>query len=183
MSNSAPIATPEEFVHSFFLASQLDSLHLSLISLLEMVQDDELDLVLSQSSKTDASKQSFLEKVLSELSSAQLQDHLRQHLKSQGPSFFLSATFLDYLRSIQSLAEKCQIIKLVVALKFKDASLIKMANVLSERTGKQIVLELTVDPTLMGGVILQYGSKHMDYSIRTQLDQVRTSWKHASVQP
>jgi len=44
---------------------------------------------------------------------------------------------------------------------------------LSIATGKQVQLEATVDPTLLGGVVARIGSTVYDGSIRTQLQKIR----------
>ena len=46
---------------------------------------------------------------------------------------------------------------------------------MSERTGFEVKLELTVDPELIGGAVAQVGDLIFDSSIRTQLEQLRTN--------
>lgn len=45
----------------------------------------------------------------------------------------------------------------------------ELATRLTERTGKQIRMEVAVDPSLIGGVVAQVGSTIYDGSVRTQL--------------
>lgn len=44
---------------------------------------------------------------------------------------------------------------------------------LAAATGKQIAMQLTVDPTLLGGVVARVGSTVYDGSVRTQLKKMR----------
>lgn len=49
----------------------------------------------------------------------------------------------------------------------------RMGAALAEVTGRKIVLETKVDPTLLGGVVTQVGSTLLDGSLRTQLERLR----------
>ena len=51
----------------------------------------------------------------------------------------------------------------------------RLRRALAQRTGKEIELEVSVDPTLLGGAIATVGGLVFDGSLRTQLRQLRTS--------
>jgi F-type H+-transporting ATPase subunit delta len=44
---------------------------------------------------------------------------------------------------------------------------------LARRTGKQVIIEATVDPTLLGGIVARVGDLVLDGSVRTQLGALR----------
>jgi len=44
---------------------------------------------------------------------------------------------------------------------------------IGEQTGEQIELTATVDPDIVGGIVLRVGNRIMDASIRTRLDHLR----------
>jgi F-type H+-transporting ATPase subunit delta len=48
---------------------------------------------------------------------------------------------------------------------------------LSERTGKDIILEVETDPSLIGGIVTRIGDLVLDGSIKTQLLNMRESLK------
>jgi F-type H+-transporting ATPase subunit delta len=50
----------------------------------------------------------------------------------------------------------------------------ELAARLTERTGKQIRMEVAVDPALIGGVVAQVGSTVYDGSVRTQLEAFKS---------
>lgn len=50
---------------------------------------------------------------------------------------------------------------------------------LAEITGRKIVLETKIDPTLLGGLTTQVGSTLFDGSLRTQLERLRTQLSEA----
>ena len=45
--------------------------------------------------------------------------------------------------------------------------------VLEKRTGKKILLEESVDPAVLGGIVVRVGSTVYDGSVRTQIQQIR----------
>jgi F-type H+-transporting ATPase subunit delta len=51
----------------------------------------------------------------------------------------------------------------------------EVQSVLAAATGKTIRLETCVDPALIGGMVVQVGSKVYDASVRSQLESMRQS--------
>ena len=64
-----------------------------------------------------------------------------------------------------------------VAQALNDADLERLRAVLQAGTGKQVVIEQTVDSTIVGGVIAHVGGRVYDGSIRTQLETLRSRLK------
>lgn len=52
-----------------------------------------------------------------------------------------------------------------------------LAKVIKARVGKDIKLKLTVDETLIGGLVIKVGSQMIDTSIRAQLASLKNSMK------
>ena len=57
----------------------------------------------------------------------------------------------------------------------------QLGAAIAAATKKQIVLETRVDPKLIGGVVTQVGSTVLDGSLRTQLEELRTTLRQTSV--
>lgn len=51
----------------------------------------------------------------------------------------------------------------------------RLRRALSERTGREVRLEVTVDPELIGGAVAKVGDLVFDGSLRTQLQQLRAN--------
>ncbi len=58
-----------------------------------------------------------------------------------------------------------------VALEPGDSE--RLARELSERLGKEVRLEVKVDPAIIGGMVLQVGDRLVDASVATRLQQLR----------
>ena len=66
---------------------------------------------------------------------------------------------------------------LVSATELSSEAVDKIRASLSKRTGKDIVLEIEQDPTLIGGIVTRIGDLVLDGSIKTQLLNMRESLK------
>lgn len=67
------------------------------------------------------------------------------------------------------------------AVAMSDAQRNALCDRLHALTGRRIVLENRVDPALLGGVTLRYGSVEMDDSIRGRLERLRRSLQETTV--
>ncbi len=91
---------------------------------------------------------------------------------------------IPFLRSIcevyQKLADELKGIaraNLTTATDIEDNTVDKIKVALSKMTGKDIVLDVEKDPSLIGGVVTKIGDLVLDGSIKTQLLNMRESLK------
>jgi F-type H+-transporting ATPase subunit delta len=66
------------------------------------------------------------------------------------------------------------------ATELTPASRDEVASALSRATGKKVVLDTTVDPTLLGGIVARVGDKVYDASLRTRLDRLQLALTNPS---
>ena len=66
---------------------------------------------------------------------------------------------------------------LVSATELSSEAVDKIRTALSQRTGKDIILEVEQDPNLIGGIVTRIGDLVLDGSVRTQLLNMRQSLK------
>lgn len=85
---------------------------------------------------------------------------------------YLDSILLKYLELAYSL-ESLLIAKVISSNSFTDEQHDQLVDKLKTMTGNtQVKLELSVDPDLIGGFILQVGSKVIDTSLRGQLKEI-----------
>jgi F-type H+-transporting ATPase subunit delta len=65
--------------------------------------------------------------------------------------------------------------RIVSASPLSDAQRSRLRNALTTRTGLQVELEESVDTSLLGGAVASVGGLVFDGSLRTQLEQLRSS--------
>jgi F-type H+-transporting ATPase subunit delta len=52
-----------------------------------------------------------------------------------------------------------------------------IAAALKETAGKEVEIDLRIDPSLIGGLIVKMGSKMVDASLKTKLNSIRLAMK------
>lgn len=72
-------------------------------------------------------------------------------------------------------------IEAVTAVPMKDSAKDKLSLVLKEKFDKDINLTNTVDPSILGGVLLNMDDKVIDSSLRNQLKEMESMFKTASL--
>lgn len=169
-------------ISQLLLAKELDTLHLSLINLRNLAAEGEIDLVLDQVNKSTSQKSLFLEKILKDLPSLPLRKSLMGAMQSEGLGFFAKQRLTDTVSRLQAAAEHVQVLKLNLATEFKEKELHLFATTLANKLGRPVVLELTVQKELLGGVVIQYGAYISDYSMRSRLQQFSEHWESAVVE-
>ena len=55
----------------------------------------------------------------------------------------------------------------------------RLARTLSEKVGREVSLSETVDPAILGGLIVKVGSRMIDTSIRSKLNALQNTMKEA----
>jgi F-type H+-transporting ATPase subunit delta len=63
--------------------------------------------------------------------------------------------------------------RVVSATPIDDAQRARLQNALAARTGREVELDVAVDPSLIGGIVASVGNVVFDGSLRTQLQQLR----------
>ena len=65
--------------------------------------------------------------------------------------------------------------EVVSAKELTDAQMTAVGDALKEAVGKAVTVEASVDPDLLGGLVVKVGSRMVDSSLRTKLQQLRLS--------
>lgn len=67
--------------------------------------------------------------------------------------------------------------QVTVAAPLSDAHLATLKEALAQKTGKDVNLDVTVDPSILGGLIVKLGSRMVDASLKTKLNSIRHAMK------
>jgi F-type H+-transporting ATPase subunit delta len=67
--------------------------------------------------------------------------------------------------------------KVTVAEPLSAARLAEVKAALAEVTGKDVVVDVKVDPSIIGGLIVKLGSRMIDTSLRTKLHAIKNAMK------
>jgi F0F1-type ATP synthase delta subunit len=182
MTSSDPELLIQTILGQIFLTEQLDALHLDLVALKDMSQDGNLERILGESAKNTRQMLAALEKIVGKLISPELKNALLLVLHEQDLDFFSQKRLPTFLSQLRLLAEKVAVAKIKVAIQFKQEDVLAMAKLMAEKVGQQVVFDVTVDKSLIAGMILQYGDYISDYSVATRLSQFRAQWEKAVIE-
>ena len=69
--------------------------------------------------------------------------------------------------------------QVTVAEKLSDARLAEIKSSLKSVTGKDVLVDVKIDPAIIGGLIVKLGSRMVDSSLRTKLNAIKFAMKEA----
>lgn len=88
----------------------------------------------------------------------------------------------DMIRGFRTLVAKHKgevTAQVTVADKLNDARLNEIKAALKSVTGKDVQVDVQVDPAIIGGLIVKVGSRMVDSSLRTKLNSIKIAMKEA----
>ena len=134
----------------------------------------ELRQVLSDTKVSSGRKLEILKDVLSKIKVSKLVDTFRRYL--------LAKRRIDFLPDIERafnllLQEKLGRIEanVTTASELPKDTVKKLVDAISSYSGKEIEVNVTIDPSIIGGIVTRIGSTVIDGSIQTYLNQIRQS--------
>jgi F-type H+-transporting ATPase subunit delta len=69
--------------------------------------------------------------------------------------------------------------QVTVAEPLSDARLNEIKSALKSVTGKDVIVDVKVDPAIIGGLVVKLGSRMIDSSLRTKLNAIKHAMKEA----
>ena len=86
----------------------------------------------------------------------------------------------DMARAYRALVAKYKgevTARVTVAEKLSDQRLAEIKNALKSVTGKDVDLDIRIDPAIIGGLVVKVGSRMVDSSLRTKLNAIKHAMK------
>jgi F-type H+-transporting ATPase subunit delta len=88
----------------------------------------------------------------------------------------------DVIRAFRALVAKFKgeaTADVTVAEQFSDKNLDALRTALKAVTGKDVALNVKIDPSIIGGLVVKLGSRMVDSSLRTKLNSIKHAMKEA----
>jgi F-type H+-transporting ATPase subunit delta len=88
----------------------------------------------------------------------------------------------DVIRAFRTLVAKFRgeaTADVTVAEQLNDKNLDALKVALKSVTGKDVALNVKVDPSIIGGLVVKLGSRMIDSSLRTKLNSIKHAMKEA----
>jgi F-type H+-transporting ATPase subunit delta len=148
-----------------------------ILSIAELVGGERrLDQAINNPLYESSARRRVLQSILARLAPSKAVESFLMLLFEKGRFGFLGA-ISDFYQKLADELKGVARATLVSASALSVEAVDRIRLALSKRTGKEIILDVKQDPSLIGGVITQIGDLVLDGSIRTQLTHMRESLK------
>ncbi len=125
-----------------------------------------------------AGRKKVLETIIAKLALSEIMKSFLTLLFDKGRFVYLSS-INDFYQKLADELKGIARASLVSATELSSETVEKILTTLSQRTGKDIILEVEQDPGLIGGIVTRIGDLVLDGSIKTQLLNMRESLKRS----
>jgi F-type H+-transporting ATPase subunit delta len=125
-----------------------------------------------------AGRKKVLETIIAKLALSEIVKSFLTLLFDKGRFVYLS-TINDFYQKLADELKGIARASLVSATELSSETVEKIHTTLSQKTGKDIILEVEQDPGLIGGIVTRIGDLVLDGSIKTQLLNMRESLKRS----
>ena len=98
-------------------------------------------------------------------------------LMAEKRRLFVVPTFLSVLKDLISESKNEIIAEVVSAQSLSKGQVEKLGKSLKNNFGKDVKINATVDPTLIGGMVVKVGSRMIDTTIRAKLNSLQNTMK------
>ena len=157
--------------------SQAETYRQELDGLSRMIAEQpELGLAINNPLYNAADRRKVLVAVVEKLNLSKVMQSFLFLLFEKGRFGFLESVSDFYQRLADDLKGIARA-SLVSATELGDDTVEKIRAALSQRTGKDIILDVEQNPELIGGIVTKIGDLVLDGSIKTQLVNMRESLK------
>ena len=143
----------------------------------ELIEKEKtLGLAINNPLYNAAERKKVLETILGKLTLSGIMKSFLTLLFDKGRFIYLT-NINDFYQRLADELKGITRASLISATQLSSETVDKIRSTLSERTGKDIILEIEQDPGLIGGIVTRIGDLVLDGSIKTQLLNMRESLK------
>ena len=134
----------------------------------------ELSEVLSDTKVSSQIKQNVLKKILKKIKVSKLVDTFIRYLLAKRRIVLLPNIEGAFNLLLQQKLGRIEA-GIPVAQEIPEVTINKLEKAISRYSGKEVTVNITIDPAIIGGIVTRIGSVVIDGSIHTQLNQIRQS--------
>ena len=134
----------------------------------------ELSEVLSDTKVSSQIKQNVLKEILKKIKVSKLVDTFIRYLLAKRRIVLLPNIERAFNLFLQEKLGRIEAV-ITVAQEISEVTVGKLEKAISRYSGKEVTVNITIDPAIIGGIVTRIGSVVIDGSIHTQLNQIRQS--------
>jgi F-type H+-transporting ATPase subunit delta len=144
----------------------------ALAQMAEFMSDEEVRKVLENSRVEQAAKQRLIDAALGDLPRLPL--NLARLLVKKNRTSLANEIARQY-RELSEARDGISRAKAITAVELSDQEKGSLTQRLREQVGHEVIVETEVDPSLLGGVVVQIGDRLIDASTRARLEALRSN--------
>ena len=137
-------------------------------------ENSELRQVLSDTKVSSRVKLEILKDVLSKIKASTLVDKFSRYLLAKRRINFLPDIERAFNLLLQEKLGRIEA-EVTTASELPKKTVKNLIDAISVYTGKDVEVNVTIDPSIIGGIVTRIGSTVIDGSIQTNLNQIRQS--------
>jgi len=130
--------------------------------------------VLSDTKVSSQIKQNVLKEILKKIKVSKLVDTFIRYLLAKRRIVLLPNIERAFNLFLQEKLGRIEA-GITVAQEISEVTVGKLEKAISRYSGKEVTVNITIDPAIIGGIVTRIGSVVIDGSIHTQLNQIRQS--------
>ena len=134
----------------------------------------ELSEVLSDTKVSSQIKQDVLKNILKKIKVSKLVDTFIRYLLAKRRIVLLPNIERAFNLLLQEKLGRIEA-GITVAQEIPEVTINKLEKAISRYSGKEVTVNITIDPAIIGGIVTRIGSVVIDGSIHTQLNHIRQS--------
>lgn len=102
----------------------------------------------------------------------------KENLMPKDPEgqFLFFEKFKEYLKNLPKM-------KIEIAFLASDQFLKRVTDYLEENFGQKIILDLTFNPKIVAGAIIEFSGKYLDFSLAKEIEKIFQKNKHSQHSP
>lgn len=141
-------------------------------------EEPDLKKVLYHPRITAAEKKDVLRNLLADKVSETTMNFLSLVVDRQRENYLadMVEVFVDYANKARNISD----VEVTSAMELDEAKRARLVETLGGMTGKDVRVNYSVDPSLIGGIVVRIGDKVMDGSVKARLDSLREHLRQIS---
>ncbi|OQA04197.1 MAG: ATP synthase subunit delta [bacterium ADurb.Bin400] len=124
-------------------------------------------------------RKNYIKLQLDRISSDILKNYLEGLLSQDDLQLFEPGLFKLFVEELNEAASKTLFFKLTTAIEIEPEDLNQMSAALSKKMERKVIIDITVDKSIVGGAIIKKENYIFDFSIKTKLGKLSSDWKRS----
>ena len=122
-------------------------------------------------------RKQVVENELEDIGSAELAEYFSNLLKKNEIALFEPGRFKNFVEEFESEIKKIVYFKMTTSIELKPKDLKEITDKLSKKVGRKVMIDQTIDKTIIGGAIIQKDNYILDFSVKSKLHDLGVEWK------